>query len=155
MALKGKRTPLKEMYGVAAAVVEAGSAVVYSTQSGATGTGDGHNEKAPLVGVYAGATPVGTKFAGIAQDDVVNVDLSVTPRYALKDTDRVLNETFLIGEWGEWQTNKVTGSPVAGDIAYLTAGSCFGPTQVGVIPAVGVFKTAKDADGYATILIQK
>lgn len=151
--LKPQRIPGVENKAFSAVAVEAGSALIYSTQPTGGGVGAGNNEAILKVEPYTGAPGAGVLFAGIAVDDVVAYDLSVVSRNVLPETTRVTNEPFNIDQGqGVYLTNKVTGTPAVGGLVYLAANSTFGVVSVNSLPAIGVWVGAKDSDGYAKIM---
>ena len=50
-------------------------------------------------------------------------------------------------------TDMITGTPSAGDAAYLAASGNVSPSQATGAPQVGRFETSKDADGFARVYI--
>lgn len=114
---------------------------------GSTGSGEALDDKSAVVSL-PGATPTGLKAAGLLLNDMVNLDLT---RYRIthqKDEMQVGGKCTLLRK-GWVVTNKVLGTPVAGDKAYLGANGNITPTSGG--PLVGAFLGAKDPQGYAKV----
>jgi hypothetical protein len=156
MALKPTRRPLapENHRFVLAGPAEQGAALILGVQPSGAAVGVAHNEAAPVATTYVGAPPSGAKFVGVALDNVVNFDPSRTPRTSFPPTTRRPGEPVAVAEYYELHTNMVVGNPTAETPAFLAADSKFGTTAVSGLPAVGTWKSAKDADGYALLQIK-
>jgi len=95
---------------------------------------------------------------GVLLNDVVNKDLTRTHLNQYKDeVQKGGKVTVLTRGWV--LTSNVTGTPSAGDVAYLdeiTAGNVGNASDLGYssgVMAVGRFMSAKDADGYAKLYV--
>ena len=105
------------------------------------------------------ATPAATDVpVGILLNDVVNKDLTRTHLNQHKDeVQKGGKVTILTRGWVV--TDKITGSPVAGNAAYAsTTGTVAANTTLGGSAAsgnlaVGRFMSSKDADGYAKVYV--
>lgn len=146
----------QETMALSAVAIEPGKAVVATTQAGGSGLGDGLGERAVRVLQYAGAPAEDLIFVGIAIDEVVTHNQNLVPRSNLPATTRFAGEPFRVATSGSLVTNSITGNPAVGGLAYLAANSTFGVAPVNVgDPAVGIWETAKDGDGYAKILVKR
>jgi len=104
-------------------------------------------------------TPAATSVpVGILLNDVVNKDLTRTHLNQHKDeVQKGGKVTILTRGWVV--TDKITGSPVAGNAAYAsTTGTVAANTTLGGSAAsgnlaVGRFMSSKDADGYAKLYV--
>lgn len=154
MALKPDRQiNLDDPINVTDAVAEAGYIAVYKTQPSGRAVGAGYNEQAKLVGVLSGNPTSTTRVAGVFLDDVVDIDQTERHRNYHK-TDVVVGEPACLLTDGWVLTNAISGTPAAGGIAWVGANSQFSTTQVNSGPSCGWFETAKDADGYAKVVIK-
>lgn len=150
MALKGIRMVLEDdITAACASVQERGVVVCYSTGGSGIALGDSKT----VVDVFA--NPSGKVPYGLLMNDVVDTDTAVTWRNVHKDTTEI-NEPCTTLKKGRVFTNKVTGTPTAGAVAYLVASGLLSPTvdaNGGIVatPKVGRFASSKDADGYAGI----
>lgn len=94
---------------------------------------------------------------GILLNDVVNKDLTRTHLNQYKDEVQLGGKVTVLTR-GWVVTNKVTGTPAAGDLAYAseTIGEistvAADATASGNL-AIGRFMSAKDADGYAKVYV--
>ncbi len=135
------------------AAIRAGSAVIFKTQTGSGGVGQGINEKATIVTNYTGAPASGSKCVGVALNEVISTYADTLPRTLLRPTQQFVGEPVLIGEIVELWTNEITGTPAQLAPAYLATGSTFGTTSVNSNPQVGTWMTTVDTDGYALLLV--
>jgi hypothetical protein len=123
-------------------VTERGVVLVF----GSSGSGDAMDDPNAVVSLAAVA---GTnKPAGLLLNDMVNVNLA---RYHLnfnKDEMQIGGKCTLLKK-GWVVTNKITGTPVAGDKAFLGANGTVTPTAGTAL--VGQFLSAKDSGGYAKV----
>jgi len=104
------------------------------------------------------AVPTGTSVnpVGILLDDVEALNFDRHPEYLQRNVVDV-GSVVGIANKGEFQTNMVVGTPTQGQLAYLHPSGFIGATQLtdGVNPAplVGRFRTAPDANGYVSVLV--
>jgi hypothetical protein len=137
------------------AVADDGCAMILkASQPSGGGVGQALDGQRLVAAAYAGAPPSGTKFLGVALNQVKNVDLSTYPRSSFKPTDTNVGEPVAIGEWCEVWTNKITGTPALEGDAYLAADSTFGTASVNGNGVVGKWKSTKDSDGYALLQVK-
>jgi hypothetical protein len=122
----------------------------------ASGEGMDHEEGKNLVHVATSAS--GLKPCGLLLTKVVNVD---TTRYHLNFYKEEVNVTQKVSvlRKGWIVTNAISGTPAAGDKAYLTSSGQVTPTLSttgGLVatPLVGQFLSKKDEDGYAKVEIE-
>ncbi len=80
------------------AAIRAGSAVIFKTQTGSGGVGQGINEKATIVTNYTGAPASGSKCVGVALNEVISTYADTLPRTLLRPTQQFVGEPVLIGE---------------------------------------------------------
>ena len=130
-------------------VAEAGTIVCYKT----SGSGGQMGPRAGRGDVYASAS--GQKPVGMLYHDVANVDETRYRRNVYKD-EMLVGERCRLIKKGYLTTNRITGTPTAGDAAYLTANGFVTPTisaTGGLVatPKVGQFKAAKDENGFAAV----
>ncbi len=159
MALKGDRHEERvEISYFMNHTQERGVIVVHDS----SGSGAALDQSSSLVATpTGGATPTasvsGKKPVGLLLNDMVNNDLTRTHGNWHKDEQQIAGKVTLLVE-GWVVTNKVSGTPTAGDPAYFNASGELTPTNPsngsGTWPsAVGTFRSAKDADGYAKVEI--
>lgn len=100
------------------------------------------------------ANPSGKKPVGILLSDVVNKDLTQTHLNFHKDEVQVGSKVSVLRK-GWVVTNKLYPgvTPKAGDDAYMAHSGLFSNANHGQGPKVGVFKTGKDENGWATVEI--
>ena len=138
---------------IAGGVIESGYGVVLSTsQPTGAATGQGINETAPVVVIGPASVISTTKFEGIAVNSAVSIDLAKQHLNYMR-TDVPVGQPINILKHGWCWTNAVTGTPAAGDSAYLGANGTFQNTSVGSLPAIGKFETGKGPDGFLRISI--
>ena len=94
---------------------------------------------------------------GVLLNDVVNKDLTRTHLNQYKDEVQLGGKVTVMTR-GWVVTNKVTGTPTAGDLAYAseTIGEIANEAadaQASGNLAIGRFMSAKDADGYAKVYV--
>ena len=108
--------------------------------------------------VTAAATPtgVGVMPIGLLLDDVEDLNFDRHGEYRQRNVVDVGSVVGLCQE-GEFLTDQVTGTPAAGNVAYLNVNGTVSPTRLtdGVTPApiVGKFLSAKNANGFAKVRI--
>lgn len=144
MALKGDRHEFQtDISFFCNDVTERGVILVH----GSSGSGASMDNKLAIASL-PGTAVSALKPIGLLLNDMVNVNLT---RYALnqmKDEMQIGGKCTLLRK-GWVVTNMITGTPVAGDKAYLAANGKVTPTAGG--PAVGAFLSAKDEKGYAKV----
>lgn len=93
---------------------------------------------------------------GILLDDVEDLNFDRHPEYLQRNVVDV-GSVVGIANKGEFETDQLVGSPTQGQPAYLHPNGQIGPTQLtdGLFPAprVGTFRTAPNANGFASVLI--
>jgi hypothetical protein len=152
--LKGDRavyiTDIRHICNVAA---EQGVVMVLPSQSGGRGVSPGINDSAPVAAPGSGTPASGTRVLGILMDYVVNIDPTRQHRN-FQRTEQLVGENVAILKDGWVRTNQVSGTPTAGDTAYLGSNGQIQNSQVNSIPAVGYFQTGKGTDGFAIVTIK-
>lgn len=150
MAILGKRNEIEtDITSKCTTVADAGVGLVVITSGSGATVGD----NASTVGLVA--NPSGYKFAGLLLHEVANINESLFHRnWNLEQM--LVNERCTMGKKGQWSTDQISGSPTRGDTAYLTTNGDFTPTMSatgGLVatPKAGVFRGAKDQNGYAEI----
>lgn len=148
MALKGDRDVIyDDISYFMSATGERGIFVTFPTGgvSGSIMDNTANIALIPGTGSQSGAKPV-----GLLMNDVVSIDLT---RYHLNyQKDEVqANSKVRLGKKGWVVTNMITGTPAAGDVAYLAPLGKVTPTSGAGVPVVGRFLSAKDSDGYARV----
>lgn len=109
--------------------------------------------------VTASATPtgVGVQVIGMLLGDIESLNFDRHPEYLHRDVRDVGSVVSLCQE-GELKTDQLTGTPSAGDAAYLGANGTVSTTQLSdglgnMAPLVGKFLSATDANGFAKVRI--
>lgn len=151
MALKGERhIVIDDISFFMNEVAERGGVAMYS----AGGSGAALDQGEALV-TYA-AESSGNTPAGLLLGDMVNKDLTRTHLNFHKD-EAQLNSKVRLLKRGWAVTNKISGTPAAGNICYVTDSGVLTPSigAGGLVdtPIVGRFLSAKDEDGYAKVSI--
>lgn len=127
-------------------VAERGVVVSVNTQ----GSGAAMDNAAALVTVRA--NPSGAAPLGILLQDMVDIDL--TRQHVNWHKDEVVKGgKVCILTKGFVVTNRISGTPTAGSVAYLAASGLIAGTQAAGAPAIGRFLSTLDADGYAKVSI--
>lgn len=126
--------------------------ILKTTQPSGSASGVGIGVSAGIADVVSGTPASGTKPLGILLHEFVDIDQSVRHRNYQK-VQQVLGEPCTILRNGWCVTDQVTGTPAAGDAAYLGADSKVTPTQVNNIPVVGQFLSIKDTNGFAKVYV--
>lgn len=151
MALKGHRHIVVDdvTYRLDSAA-EMGVGLCYSVAGSGSAMDDGAE-------VQLAADPSGLIFKGILINDVVDIDLS---RYKLNEhkEEVIKGSKVTIMTQGWVVTNKVTSTPTAGDVAYLTANGVFTDTVsatggTAATPVAGRFESSLDENGFAKVSI--
>jgi len=155
MALKGDRDIVRtDITHVCDSVAERGNVLVYKANSSGSG-----NALGDARGTATLATdPSGLMPAGLLLNDFVSIDESQYHRNYHKDQMKVGEPATLLRQ-GWVVTNRISGNPVEGNIAYLTASGALTPTVsatggVKATPPVGEFNGSKDENGFAKVTIQ-
>lgn len=109
--------------------------------------------------VTASATPtgVGVQAIGVLLDDVEDLNYDRHPEYRQRNVVDVGSVVGLAHE-AELLTDQVTGSPVAGNDAFLNVNGTVGPTQLqdglgNNAPQVGKFLSSPDANGFVKLRV--
>lgn len=144
MALKGDRNVLEtDISFFINTTAEKGQLLCLST--GASGAAMDHSSS-----LAATASGEGIPL-GILLNDVVDIDQTRQHINWHKDEVQKGGKVTILTK-GTIVTDQVTGTPSAGDVAYLNASATVG-AQVGGSSAVGRFLGSKDADGYIKVAI--
>lgn len=155
MAVKGDRQiNATEIRYISEAAMEAGICVVVkSSQPTGRGVSPGYNDAAPVAVKVSGTPASGTRPIGMLLDNVVSIDPTKQHRNYQR-VESLIGEPMCVLTDGWCRTNMITGTPAAGDPAYLGVDSTFDTTQRNSIPAVGKFVTAKGTDGFAIVSVK-
>ena len=103
------------------------------------------------------ATSVGARPLGILLNDFVDVDTSRLPVNWMKDQSVIGNKcTIMTKGWAV--TNKVIGTPTAGQLAVLASSGSLAGVAVGTAssansPLVGLFRSGVDENGFAKVYV--
>ena len=108
-------------------------------------------DDANSVVAYA-ATVSGSKPLGVLLNDVVNLDLTRQHINWHKDEVQKGGKVTVL-RIGQVTTNLITGSPSAGDPAYVGANGNISTSTGTGVAKIGMFLSEKDADGYAKVSI--
>lgn len=152
MALKGPRVTVEtDISYTCSNAAERGVILVLST----SGSGISQGDSAGIATLSASAS--GTKVLGMLDNDVVSLDETLYHRNFHKDTTKTGERCTLLVK-GRRTTNKVTGTPAVGDVAYLTSNGVLTPTLSttgGLVatPKVGRFESILDENGYVEVSI--
>ena len=127
---------------------------IASISSGGSGIAmDDGNAKVAYATVASGAKPV-----GVLLNDVVNLDLTRQHiNYHQDEVQKGSKVTLL--QIGQITTNNISGTPTAGDPAYLGVSGVFSPAAVtdsnqeNSYYSVGRFLSGKDQSGYAKVAV--
>lgn len=105
------------------------------------------------VATYA-AAPSGKKPLGILLNDQVTIPTvtGLTPSFGNKDEMPVGGKCTLLRR-GWVVTNKISGTPVGGETAYVGPSGLITPTQAAGAAAIGQFLGSKDENGYARVSV--
>jgi hypothetical protein len=98
------------------------------------------------------AVASGAKPAGILLNDVVNLDLTRQHINWHKDEMQVGGKVTVL-RVGQVTTDKVTGTPAAGDSAYVGPSGTVSTSTATGVAKIGTFLSGKDADGYAKLSV--
>lgn len=120
--------------------------VVVSVSTGGSGVSmDGPSNACTVATDPSGKTPL-----GVLLYDVVNYDLTKQRVNELRYETQISTKVTILMK-GSCTTNKIIGTPSAGNTCYLAASGNVSATQATGAPSIGRFVTSKDSDGYATI----
>lgn len=109
-------------------------------------------DDANAVVAYA-ADPSGALPVGVLLNDVVDLDLTRQHINWHKDEVQKGGKVTLL-QVGQVTTDKVAGSPAAGEVAYVAANGTIGnDADGGNNAAIGRFLSGKDADGFAKVAV--
>ena len=114
------------------------------------GVGVSMDDADAVVGYEASAS--GSLPAGILLNDVVNLDLTRQHINWHKDEMQVGGKVTLL-RVGQVTTNLVTGSPSAGNPAYVGPSGTVSTSTATGVAKIGTFLSGKDADGYAKLSV--
>ena len=147
MALKGDRYELDtDISFFMNETAARGVVVSVSTQ----GSGSAMDSAAALVTVAA--NPSGANPLGILLNDVVNIDLTRQHLNQHKDEVQQGGKVTILTK-GNVVTDRISGTPTAGGVAYLAASGLISTSQATGAPAIGRFLSTKDADGYDKVAV--
>ena len=159
MALKADRyeesTDISHFYNEG--VATRGGVVVLDAASIAGASGAALDQGENLV-KYAACTGGSEVPVGILLNDVVNKDLTRTHLNQFKDEVQKGGKVTIMTR-GWVVTDKITGTPTAGNLAYASTTGTIGTTAApGTTTAsgnlaIGRFMSQKDADGYAKVYV--
>lgn len=108
-------------------------------------------DDADAVVAYAAAAS-GAKPAGLLLNDVVDLDLTRQHINWHKDEVQVGGKVTLL-RVGQVTTNNITGTPSAGDTAYVGPSGTVSTSSGAGVAEIGSFLSGKDADGYAKLSV--
>lgn len=114
------------------------------------GSGVAMDDSAAVVTYAASAS--GAVPMGILLNDVVDIDLTRQHINFHKDEVPVGNKVTLLRA-GQVTTDKIDGTPSAGDSAYVSVSGLLSDTQASGAVKVGTFLSSKDADGFAKVSV--
>jgi len=138
MALAPSRNPLEDTVRYALnAVAERGLVVCMSATAGE-------------VEVVADPTVGPPKAVGVLLDDVEDMNFDRHGEYRQRNVVDV-GSAVGVATKGVYETDKITGTPSQGDVAYLHNNGYVSPTDLGSCPVVGYFMSAKNANGFAAV----
>lgn len=147
MALKGDRHELDtEVTYFMNETASKGVVVSVSTQ----GSGSAMDSSSALATVAASAS--GAAALGVLLNDVVDIDQTRQHLNWHKDEVQKGSKVTILTK-GFVVTDKISGSPTAGQTAYLSVSGLIKGTQDAGAPAIGRFLSTKDADGYAKVAV--
>ena len=147
MALKGDRHELDtDISYFMNETASRGVVVSVSTQ----GSGAAMDNASAVATVAAEAS--GAIALGVLLNDVVNIDQTRQHLNWHKDEVQQGSKVTILSK-GFVVTDQISGTPTAGDTAYLADCGKISGSQDGTAPAVGRFLSTKDADGYAKVSI--
>jgi hypothetical protein len=99
------------------------------------------------------ATAAGKQPVGILLNDMVALEYTgITRRFGQRDEMPVGGKCTLLRR-GWVTTNKITGTPVGGEPAYVGPSGTITPTSASGVAQIGQFLGSKDEDGYARVSV--
>jgi ApbE superfamily uncharacterized protein (UPF0280 family) len=147
MALKGDRHELDtDISYFMNETASRGVVVSVSTQ----GSGAAMDNASAVATVAAEAS--GAIALGVLLNDVVNIDQTRQHLNWHKDEVQQGSKVTILTK-GFVVTDQISGTPSAGDVAYLADSGLIAGTQDGTAPAIGRFLSTQDADGYAKVSV--
>lgn len=147
MALKGARDEQSDnIRYFMNETAERGVVVCVSTQ-GSGVANDSSSQVATVSADASGKVPV-----GILLNDVVNLDLTRQHINWHKDEVQQGGKVTILNR-GWVVTDQISGTPTAGQTAYVANSGKVSPTQASGTVAIGRFDSTKDSDGYATVIV--
>lgn len=147
MALKGDRHELDtEVTYFVNETASRGAVVSISTQ----GSGSAMDSSSALATVAAEAS--GALPLGILLNKVVNIDQTRQHLNWHQDEVQQGGKVTILTK-GFVVTDQISGTPTAGQTAYVADSGKIAGTQDGTAVAIGRFLSTKDADGYAKVSI--
>ena len=147
MALKGDRHELDtDISFFLNETAEKGQVVSVSTQ----GSGAAMDNSSALATVAAEAS--GAVALGVLLNDMVDIDQTRQHIDWHKDEVQKGGKVTILTK-GFVVTDQISGTPTAGQVAYLADSGLIAGTQDGSAPAIGRFLSTKDADGFAKVSI--
>mgnify|MGYP003110013029 CR=1 FL=1 len=147
MALKGDRNELDtEVTYFMNETASRGAVVSVSTQ----GSGSAMDSASSVATVAAEAS--GSLPLGVLLNDVVNIDQTRQHLNWHKDEVQQGGKVTILTK-GFVVTDQISGTPTAGQVAYVADSGKISGSQDGTAPAIGRFLSTKDADGYAKVSI--
>jgi len=147
MALKGDRHELDtDITYFMNETASRGVVVSISTQ-GSGSAMDSSSAVATVAAEASGAIPL-----GILLNDVVNIDQTRQHLNWHQDEVQQGGKVTILTK-GFVVTDQISGTPTAGQTAYVADSGKIAGTQDGTAVAIGRFLSTKDADGYAKVSI--
>lgn len=109
------------------------------------------------VAVLAVATGVATRAVGVLMDDVESLNYDRHPEYRQRNVVDIGSVVGILVK-GDILTDQITGTPVAGQVAYLGVNGTVTATQAAdglgnTAPVVGWFQSGVDANGFVAVHI--
>jgi hypothetical protein len=98
------------------------------------------------------AVASGGKPVGVLLNDVVNLDLTRQHINYHRDEVQIGGKVTIL-QRGQVTTDLISGTPTAGDAAYVGASGYLSPTQATGAVQVGRFLSTVDADGFAKVSV--
>jgi hypothetical protein len=123
-----------------------GGVVSVSTQ----GSGAAMDSASALV--VQAANPSGVAPLGILLNDVVDIDQTRQHLNWHKDEVQKGSKVTILTK-GFVVTDRISGTPTAGQIAYVGSSGLISGTQATGAAAIGRFLSTKDADGFAKVAV--
>lgn len=147
MALKGDRHELDT--DISFFMNETGNrGVVVSLSTG--GSGAAMDSSVALCTIAAEAS--GAEPLGVLLNDVVNIDLTRQHLNWHKDEVQQGGKVTILRK-GFVVTDQISGTPAAGDVAFLADNGKISDVADGTSVAIGQFLSSADADGFAKVSI--